>query len=175
MFVRNIYIYMFIPRGSKVWTICMHLGMHALRASDHAICGLTRIFACISDSLFSDWFPINSDSLWGIAADLVTVCHGLSRRFPTMPKIEVYSFLSFVTVRHGLSWFVTQHVRQFEANMNLFPITCNLRLLHFDNACAICDHQKWLHYLHAFPIWPYLCAWILRDICTLINYYILSR
>ena len=76
-----------IPRGSKVWTICMHLGMHALRASDHAICGLTMIFACISDSLFSDWFPINSDSLWGIAADLVTVCHGLSRRFPTMPKI----------------------------------------------------------------------------------------
>ena len=43
-----------IPRGSKVWTICMHLGMHALRASDHAICGLTMIFACISDSLFSD-------------------------------------------------------------------------------------------------------------------------
>ena len=33
-----------IPRGSKVWTICMHLGMHALRASDHAICGLTMIF-----------------------------------------------------------------------------------------------------------------------------------
>ena len=43
-----------MPRGSKVWTICMHLGMHALRASDHAICGLTMIFACISDSLFSD-------------------------------------------------------------------------------------------------------------------------
>jgi hypothetical protein len=39
------------PRGSKVWTICMHLGMHALRASDHAICGLTRqfIFRLISE------------------------------------------------------------------------------------------------------------------------------
>ena len=69
----------------------------------------------------------------------------------------------FVTVGHGLSRFVTQHVRQFEANMNLFPPSCNLRLLHFDNACAICDHQKWLHYLHAFPIWPYSRAWILRE------------
>ena len=26
---------------------------------------------------------------------------------------------------------------------------------------------KWRHYLHAFPIWPYLCAWILRDIYTI--------
>ena len=90
----------YIPRGSKVWTICMHLGMHALRASDHAICGLTMIFACMSDSLFSDWFPINSDSLWGIAADLVTVCHGVFRQCPRFK----YSFLSlsrFVTVCHA--------------------------------------------------------------------------
>ena len=97
-------------------------------------------------------------------------CHGLSRSVTAFSDNAqdlsiVFCLLSrFVTVCHGLSRFVTQHVRQFEANMNLFPITCNLRLLHFDNACAICDHQKWLHYLHAFPIWPYLCAWILRDI-----------
>ena len=44
--------YTYIPWWSKVWTICMHLGMHALRASDHAIYGLTMIFACISDCFF---------------------------------------------------------------------------------------------------------------------------
>ena len=87
----------------------MHLGMHALRASDHAICGLTMIFACISDSLFSDWFPINSDSLWGIAADLVTVCHWLSLSVTAFSDNAqdlsiVFCLLSrFVTVRHGLS------------------------------------------------------------------------
>ena len=30
--------------------------MHALRASNHAICGMTMIFACISERLFFDWF-----------------------------------------------------------------------------------------------------------------------
>ena len=121
--------------------------------SDHDFCMHFRqfIFRLISDKFRQSM----GNSRWP--------CHGLSRRFRQCPRFK-YSFWSSVTVRHGLSRFVTQHVRQFGANMNLFPITCNLRLLHFDNACAICDHQKWLHYLHAFPIWPYLCAWILRDI-----------
>ena len=143
--------------------------MHALRASDHAICGLTMsdrdfcmrfrrfIFRLISDkfrqSMGNSRWPCPGLSL------IVIVCHGVFRQCPRFK----YSFLSSVTVRHGLSRFVTQHVRQFEANMNIFPITCNLRLLHFDNACAICDHQKWLHYLHAFPIWPYSRAWILKE------------
>ena len=65
----------------------LHAFRYALRASDHAICGLTMIFACISDSVFSDWFLLNSDNFWGVTANLITVCHGLSLRFPTMPKI----------------------------------------------------------------------------------------
>ena len=127
--------------------------------SDHDFCMHFRqfIFRLISDKFRQSM----GNSRWP--------CHGLSLSVTAFSDNAqdlsiVFCLLSrFVTVRHGLSRFVTQHVRQFEANMNLFPITCNLRLLHFDNACAICDHQKWLHYLHAFPIWPYLCAWILRD------------
>ena len=85
-------------------------------------------------------------------------CHGWSRSVTAFSDNAQDLNIVFCL----LSRFVTQHVRQFEANMNLFPVTCNLRRLHFDNARAICDHQKWLHYLHAFPIWPYLCAWILQ-------------
>ena len=96
--IKNIY-----SRGSKVWTICMHLGIYALRTSDHDICGLNMIFACISDNLFSDWFPINSDSLWGIAADLVTVCHSIFRQCPRFK----YNFLFFVTIRYDSSRFMT--------------------------------------------------------------------
>ena len=44
-----------IPRGSKVWTICMHLGMHVLRASDHAICGLTMVLHAFP----TVYFPID--------------------------------------------------------------------------------------------------------------------
>ena len=66
-------------------------------------------------------------------------CHGLSRSVTAFSDNAQDLSIFFCL----LSRFVTQHVRQFEANMNLFPITCNLRLLHFDNACAICDHQKW--------------------------------
>ena len=47
----------------------MHLGMHALRASDHAICGLTRqfIFRLISEKFRQSM----GNSRWP--------CHGLSR------------------------------------------------------------------------------------------------
>ena len=123
--------------------------------SDHDFCMHFRqlIFRLISDKFRQSM----GNSRWP--------CHGLSRSVTAFSDNAqdlsiVFCLLSrFVTVCHGLSGNMLGNI---EANMNLFPITCNLRLLHFDNACAICDHQKWLHYLHAFPIWPYLCAWILR-------------
>ena len=68
--------------------------------------------------------------------------HGLSRSVTAFSdnaqdlSIVVFCLLSrSVTICHAT-------VRQFEANMNRFPIKYNLRLSHFDNVRALCDHQK---------------------------------
>ena len=58
---------------------CLHLGMRSFRASDYAIFGLTVICARISDCLFSDWLPVNSNKFAGIVADPY---HSLSRFVP---------------------------------------------------------------------------------------------
>ena len=109
-----------------------HLGTQALRASDYAILGLTMILACISDCFFSDWSPVNSNNFGDRAADRITVCHGI--------------------FQHGSSQFVNAICRQSQANAALFPTKYNFRLQHFDNACAIWDHQKWQTlYSHTFP------------------------
>ena len=102
-------------------------------------------------------FPINSKKFWGMMSSRWP-CHGLSRSVTAFSDNAqdlniVFCLLSrSVTVCHAT-------VRQFEANMN----PCPLRLAHFDNARAICDHQKWLNHSPAFPICPYLFAWIFRD------------
>jgi hypothetical protein len=91
----------------------MHLVLHSLRASDHAVCGPSMIFACISDCLSAHLFPINSNKFGVISSRSVT------------------------------------QVRQFAAKMALFPTKYNLRLSHFDNACAICMHFRFDSlYLH---------------------------
>ena len=82
---------------------------------------------------FSDWSPVNSNNFGDRAADRITVCHGI--------------------FRHGSSQFVNAISRQSQANAAFFPTKYNFRLQHFDNACAIWDHQKWQTLCsHTFPL-----------------------
>lgn len=82
---------------------CLHLGMRSFRASDYAIFGLTVICARISDCLFSDWLPVNSNKFAGIVADPY---HSLSRFVPAFSDTAQdwsIMFSSPAAVRHGLS------------------------------------------------------------------------
>ena len=68
-------------------------------------------------------------------------------------------------IRYGLSRSAVTvcqaTVGQFGANMAPFPTKC-ISNSHI-STCAICDHQKWFHYLRAFPILTHWCAWILHQ------------
>jgi hypothetical protein len=73
---------------SNPWVriICMHLGTHlgtkALRASDCVILGRPWFLHAFPTVFFSDWSPVNSNNFGDIAADRITVCHGIFRQCP---------------------------------------------------------------------------------------------
>ena len=145
---------------------CMLYCLHYALCQSVRLCyilGLTVICARISDCLFSDWLPVNSSKFEGIAADPY---HSLSRfvsAFSGTAQDWSIMFSSPAAVRHGLScnW------QAVWSQYSLFPDKIQSpTVTYLDHACAIWCYvrsSEMASYLHAFPIWPYLCAQIPGD------------
>lgn len=96
----------------------MHLGMHALGASDHATCGLTMMFTFLSDDF--RLIPRNFGDFWGMLSSRWP-CHGLSRSVTAFSDnaqdlsiffVFCYNSSRFVTVCHAQ----TKTLQSREAN-----------------------------------------------------------